>query len=173
MPLRGNQRAFRSPFGNLRMLSQVTCWNILDVCLPIFPFCIPKVKRGSAEGDHKACCLPPQRQILLAWQQSKRKEQPSQTARPCPPPKPGHAARLLRAAPPKSAPSEREVQRGRRPLWSGSPEGPTAPLVGCRGKAPARRRRNRGSAEGATPPRPLVIRTLLCCRRCRGGGRRP
>ncbi len=55
----------------------------------------------------------------------------------------GHAARLLRAAPTKPDTNEREVQRGRRPLLQESRGGHSSPLVGCRGKAPARRRRNR------------------------------
>ncbi len=52
---------------------------------------------------------------MLAYQLPHERNQAS-LATVCPQPV-LYAARLLRAAPPKYASNEREVQRGRRPLW--------------------------------------------------------
>jgi len=116
--------------------------------------------RRNPEGDRKAARRAPssgrlRRGETLCWKPSKNKKAANSDCKRWHPPKSGHAARLSRAAPPKYASTGREVQRGRRPLWQESRG--QRPLVGCRGEAPARRRRNpRGVPRGLCPLGPVV-----------------
>ncbi len=113
------------------MHSHVLRWvsNLLDVSLPISSHVYRKRRRRSAEGDRKALCSRPQARNPMLQKQPKKKTATKSDGDSKPPQTFGHAARLLRAAPPKYAPPEREVQRGRRPLWQRRPEEAEPPLV--------------------------------------------